>query len=251
MFPIREWIAQNKLLAYGIGIVLVTVLVCFLIGGLEAVFGPKPQSVTTMPQQKAETTQGVKLAADKAFVPISDSQATHVSNKIREIVEEDKPPDQKVLVALADVNDKVQEIKQSKNYDFMIVTDKDHPTQDPNSLIEQAKKDEANRTKASTDSKLIDQKVQATSDAKGADSKDKSTDRQMANLNVYAIKAYPDKLTEISYSYRGVVEGAVLRKVEIGRIPLLMPKGGVGYMGPFIRYDTRNATVDGGIRIAF
>jgi hypothetical protein len=67
------------------------------------------------------------------------------------------------------------------------------------------------------------------------------------HLNVYNIKAYPKKLLEISVGAHGS-DLAYLWRIDVPKVPLLIPKGAMGYAGPFIRaeYDGK---VDGGIRL--
>jgi hypothetical protein len=67
-------------------------------------------------------------------------------------------------------------------------------------------------------------------------------------LNVYNIKAYPKKLAELSVGVHGA-DVAYLRRVDVPRVPLVMPKGVVGYMGPFIRAEYDTGKVDGGLRL--
>jgi hypothetical protein len=67
-------------------------------------------------------------------------------------------------------------------------------------------------------------------------------------LNVYNIKAYPKKLVELSVGLHGA-DVAYLRRVDMPRVPLVMPKGVVGYMGPFIRAEYDTGKVDGGLRL--
>jgi hypothetical protein len=67
-------------------------------------------------------------------------------------------------------------------------------------------------------------------------------------LNVYNIKAYPRKLAELSVGVHGA-DVAYLRRVDVPRVPLVLPKGAVGYMGPFIRAEYDTGKVDGGLRL--
>jgi hypothetical protein len=67
-------------------------------------------------------------------------------------------------------------------------------------------------------------------------------------LNVYNIKAYPRKLAELSVGVHGA-DMAYLRRVDVPRVPLVLPKGVVGYMGPFIRAEYDTGKVDGGLRL--
>jgi hypothetical protein len=68
------------------------------------------------------------------------------------------------------------------------------------------------------------------------------------NLNVYNIKAYPQKLVEVGIGVRGG-DIACLRRVNVPKVPLLLPKGTVGYIGPFIRAEYDGRRIDGGLRL--
>jgi hypothetical protein len=67
-------------------------------------------------------------------------------------------------------------------------------------------------------------------------------------LNVYNVKAYPQKLVEVSIGADGG-DIAYLHRVNIPKVPLLLPKGSVGYAGPFVRSEYGGGKVDMGLRI--
>lgn len=73
-------------------------------------------------------------------------------------------------------------------------------------------------------------------------------DTGKGQLNVYNIKAYPQSLIEFGVGSRGR-EIAYLTRINAPRIPLLLPKGGVGYLGPYLRKDTGNSKVDFGVKV--
>lgn len=71
---------------------------------------------------------------------------------------------------------------------------------------------------------------------------------QPVNLNVYNVKAYPKKLVEVSIGAHGG-DIAYLHRVNISKVPLLLPKGSVGYAGPFVRTEYGGGKVDAGLRM--
>jgi len=110
-------------------------------------------------------------------------------------------------------------------------------------------------------SQVIDKKVKDISQGLGADltiitnpvKPQQIPDIKSGNevsLNVYNIKAYPSKLLEVGIGSRGS-DLAYLHRVDLPRIPLILPKGSVSYMGPFIRVEHRTGKIDGGIRLSF
>lgn len=86
-----------------------------------------------------------------------------------------------------------------------------------------------------------------TNPAKPAEKPVVKTDEPV-NLNVYNIKAYPKNMAEVSVGVRGA-DIAYLRRVDIPKVPLLLPKKNVGYWGPFIRAEYAGRKVDGGLRL--
>jgi hypothetical protein len=68
------------------------------------------------------------------------------------------------------------------------------------------------------------------------------------NLNVYNIKAYPKKMVEVSAGMHGA-DIAYLKRVNVPKIPVILPKGTVAYAGPFIRTEYGSGKVDGGVRL--
>lgn len=61
-------------------------------------------------------------------------------------------------------------------------------------------------------------------------------EKDKTQLNIYNIKAYPQQMFEIGIGRYGK-ELAYLHRVDAPRIPLLLSKGSVGYIGPYIRVD--------------
>lgn len=67
-------------------------------------------------------------------------------------------------------------------------------------------------------------------------------------LQVYNIKAYPRAMVEAGIGLRGI-DIACLRRVNVPRVSLLLPKGTVGYAGPFVRREYGSGKVDAGLRL--
>lgn len=68
-------------------------------------------------------------------------------------------------------------------------------------------------------------------------------------LRVYNIKAYPRRMVEVGLSVHGSHELAYLQRVKVPRIPILLPKGYIGYLGPYIK--TGKDGSDHGIKLLF
>lgn len=68
------------------------------------------------------------------------------------------------------------------------------------------------------------------------------------NLNVYNVKAYPQKLVEVGIGVHGG-DIAYLRRVNVPKVPFLLPKGAVGYAGPFVRTEYAGGQFDAGLRL--
>ena len=84
-----------------------------------------PETITVMPQEQAETMQGVKQASENAQVKIDDAQAQEIASTIREIRVVEKAPEYTVQTT----GDKAQEAslkaQEAAGADFAIVTNKD------------------------------------------------------------------------------------------------------------------------------
>lgn len=68
------------------------------------------------------------------------------------------------------------------------------------------------------------------------------------SLDVYNIRAYPRTLIGIGVSRTGT-DLSWLRRFDVGKLPLLLPKGGVGYIGPYIRTEHGRSGPDYGVRL--
>lgn len=64
-------------------------------------------------------------------------------------------------------------------------------------------------------------------------------EKDATQLTVYNIKAYPRQMVEMGIGRYGK-ELAYLHRVNAPRIPVLLPKGSVGYIGPYIRDNKDN-----------
>ena len=73
-----------------------------------------PETITVMPQEQAETTQGVKQASENAHVKIDNAQAQEIASTIREIRVVDKAPEYTVQTTggkAKEASEKAQEAK--------------------------------------------------------------------------------------------------------------------------------------------
>jgi multidrug efflux pump subunit AcrB len=100
---------------------------------------------------------------------------------------------------------------------------------------------EKERNKAGADFAIV-------TDPKNPDEQPAVNPDDPVKLNVYNIKAYPKRFAEVSIGINGA-DVAYLRRVDIPKVPLLVPKGAVGYAGPFIRAEYGSGGVDAGLRL--
>ena len=118
LLNITNWLAGHKLEVF---VVLELILIAF---ALYHLLKP-PETITVMPQEQAETMQGVKQASENAQVKIDDAQAQEIASTIREIRVVEKAPEYTVQTT----GDKAQEAsikaQEAAGADFAIVTNKD------------------------------------------------------------------------------------------------------------------------------
>lgn len=128
LLNIKNWLAGHKLEVF---VVLELILIVF---ALYHLLKP-PETITVMPQEQAETTQGVKQASENAHVKIDNAQAQEIASTIREIRVVEKAPE----YAVHTTGDKAKEVsekaQEAAGADFAIVTNKD-TTQEVKSLAE-------------------------------------------------------------------------------------------------------------------
>lgn len=90
------------------------------------------EPVTTMSQQRAETSTGVQEAADNANVKLDTGQAKEVSTAIREIRITEKEPVYIVQTTGENAKGESEKAAKQEQADFAIVTDKNNPEQEVN-----------------------------------------------------------------------------------------------------------------------
>lgn len=118
LLNIKNWLAGHKLEVF---VVLELILIAF---ALYHLLKP-PETITVMPQEQAETTQGVKQASENAHVKIDNAQAQEIASAIREIRVVEKAPEYAVHTT-GDKAKKVSEkAQEAAGADFAIVTNKD------------------------------------------------------------------------------------------------------------------------------
>lgn len=67
-------------------------------------------------------------------------------------------------------------------------------------------------------------------------------------LNVYNIKAYPERMLGVGLSNRSW-EIVYLKRVNVPHIPLLLPKGGVDYAGPYVSNERSPSRHSFGVKL--
>ena len=118
LLNIKNWLAGHKLEVF---VVLELILIAF---ALYHLLKP-PETITVMPQEQAETTQGVKQASENAQVKIDDAQAQEIASTIREIRVVEKTPEYAVQTTGDKAQEASEKAQEAAGADFAIVTNKD------------------------------------------------------------------------------------------------------------------------------
>ena len=84
-----------------------------------------PETITVMPQEQAETTQGVKQASENAHVEIDNAQAQEIASTIQEIRVVEKAPEYAVHTTGDKAQEASEKAQEAAGADFAIVTNKD------------------------------------------------------------------------------------------------------------------------------
>ena len=128
LLNITNWLAGHKLEVF---VVLELILIAF---ALYHLLKP-PETITVMPQEQAETTQGVKQASENAHVKIDNAQAQEIASTIREIRVVEKAPEYSVHTTGGKAKEASEKAQEAAGADFAIVTNKD-TTQEAKQLDE-------------------------------------------------------------------------------------------------------------------
>ena len=118
LLNIKNWLAGHKLEVF---VVLELILTAF---ALYHLLKP-PETITVMPQEQAEITQGVKQASENAQVKIDNAQAQEVASTIREIRVVEKAPEYAVHTTGSEAKEASEKAQEAAGADFAIVTNKD------------------------------------------------------------------------------------------------------------------------------
>ena len=118
LLNIKNWLAGHKLEVF---VVLELILIAF---ALYHLLKP-PETITVMPQEQAETTQGVKQASENAHVKIDSAQAQEIASTIREIRAVEKAPEYAVQTTGDKAQEASEKAQEAAGADFAIVTNKD------------------------------------------------------------------------------------------------------------------------------
>lgn len=119
LLNIKNWLAGHKLEIF---VVLELILIAF---ALYHLLKP-PETITVMPQEQAETTQGVKQASENAHVEIDNAQAQEIASTIREIRVVEKAPEYAVQTTGDKAKEASEKAQEVAGADFAIVTNKDN-----------------------------------------------------------------------------------------------------------------------------
>jgi len=177
-------------------------VIIFLVGLLVWNRAHPSVPITLESQEQAATPAGVDRAANAAQVPLSPSQAEAIAGAIKK--SEEKVPDVVVQTTEAKLEETVRgELKKSGGQ-FAIVTDPKHPDRIP--ILPSSGADPAQNESIAPNASVI--------------------------LNQYNIKAYPDRLIQIGGSYQEVF-AAYSWKVDVPKVPVIAPRGNIGYLGVY------------------
>ena len=121
---IKDWCVEHREEIVGTFILIPTVLFAtFFI--YQVLHRPSTNPVTPMPQEQAETTQGVKQASKNAQVKIDDAKAQEIASTIREIRVVEKAPEYTVQTTGDKAQEASEKAQEAAGADFAIVTNKD------------------------------------------------------------------------------------------------------------------------------
>lgn len=121
---IKDWCVEHREEIVGTFILIPTVLFAtFFI--YQVLHRPSTNPVTLMPQEQAETTQGVKQASKNAHVEIDNAQAQEIASTIREIRVVEKAPEYTVQTTGDKAKEASEKAQEAAGADFAIVTNKD------------------------------------------------------------------------------------------------------------------------------
>ena len=162
--------------------------------------------VTFESQERAQTVSGVQQAANAAQISISSEQAAAIALAIKK--EADKMPEAVVQTTGAKLENTIKGEMQKSGGQFSIITN-------------------VNNSASVSKQPMISSKAATILVHANAETISSNTP---VTLNQYNIKAYPDWLIQVGGSYQEVML-AYSRKVNVPKIPLIAPRGDVGYVG--------------------
>ena len=197
---------RNKTILY------VVIALCIAIAGYFAYqyFNPA-QPVTTLSQQQAETTRGVKQAADNAHIKLLQDQLKQTSEQIA--ILKNQKPDTIIKVVPVEIIKTIETERVTRGADFAIVTDPTNPT------------------------KVVDLKEVAKLPA--------STP---ITLNEYNVQAYRDHLTGFNI-YHSFTSALPISEVSVDYSKKVTKDG--KYVGVVGAYDVEHSNIKAGLRVTF
>ena len=118
LYNLKDFLYEHK---FELFVILELVLIAF---ALYHLLKP-PETITVMPQEQAETTQGVKQASENAHVEIDNAQAQEIASTVREIRVVEKAPEYAVQTTGDKAQEASEKAQEAAGADFAIVTNKD------------------------------------------------------------------------------------------------------------------------------
>ncbi|MDR3565602.1 MAG: hypothetical protein P4N59_29760 [Negativicutes bacterium] len=195
-----QWIIANEKTILRVMVVLLAAGILYFVWARL-----HPAKVVTFEsQQQASTPTGVEGAANAAEVPISSAQAAEIASVIKH--DAGKPPNAVVQTNGASLIDTAKKELQKFGGQFSIVTEPKNPAIIP----------------------ALSLTGKTVTSAKGGT----LSPNTPVTLNQYNIKAYPDRLIQVGGSYQELF-AAYSWRVNVPKIPLIAPRGDIGYLGVY------------------
>jgi cytoskeletal protein RodZ len=228
---------KRTLIARLLRLLLWLLLIVGIYWAWQHYFSP-PQPVTPLSQTEAQTPAGVKHAAENAQIPLSPAQAEKIAEEIKQAA--NRPPDATTQTTGAELPQTVEANRKKAKADMAILTRPDMPNSTP---------DVSSKKQSETSLSLRQLQNQTKAELPPA-----IKPEDPVILHQYNIKAYPDTLTSINLGLR-TASAARVHKVKVPSIPWFLPRGGVGYAGPYIgiihQQYKKIDFIDGGLTVIF
>jgi len=178
-------------------------------------FHPAQTVTTSLSQQQAQSVAGAKAVLDAAQVPSTLYQQMEVAEGIKAAM--GTKPDDVINTTAKDYAQAADDYREAVGGDAVVIVDPAHPDKAPPKVGDQV----------------------TTTDASGKSTTTTITDNTAMRLDAHIIKAYPKTLDTVAIDQGSVILMHQVQ-VKVPRIPLILSKGAVGYVGAYDRYDYKH-----------